>query len=93
MQLKLGIETPQKTTSRYSVVALCNKCGGMHEMGVSITLREGPSTRQSICAAYKDRSVPPNVASLANVSATCPATGRGFTQKDNQQIFLVPAEN
>jgi hypothetical protein len=93
MQLKLGIETPQKTTSRYSVVALCNKCGGMHDMGVAITLKEGPTTRQSICAIYKDRSVPQNLANLANVSVTCPVTGRGFTQKDDRQIFLVPAEN
>jgi len=25
-------------------------------------------------------------------SATSPATGRGFTQEDNHQIFLVPAK-
>jgi hypothetical protein len=92
MQLKLGIEGTQKPTDRYSVIAFCNKCGGMHDMGVSIILSDGPGKRQSICDAYKNKNLPQTLANLPNVSVTCPATGRGFTQKDDHQIFLVPVE-
>jgi hypothetical protein len=92
MQLKLGIEGMQKSMARYSVSAFCNKCGGMHDMGLSIMLSDGPGKRQSLCDAYKNKNIPQTLANLPNVSVTCPATGRGFTQKDEHQIFLVPAE-
>jgi hypothetical protein len=92
MQLKLGIEGTQKPIARYSVIAFCNKCGGTHDMGVLIMLSDGPGKKQSICDAYKNKKIPPTLANLPNVSVTCPATGRGFTQKDDHQIFLVPAE-
>jgi hypothetical protein len=98
MQLKLGMEqarssSAEKAMTRYTVIAFCNKCGGMHDTGVSIMLKDGPAKRQSICEAYKEKSVPQSLANLSNVSITCPTTGRGFTQKDDHQIFLVPAES
>jgi len=98
MQLKLGIKdatppTPNNSAAQYSIFALCNKCGGTHNMGVSVILKDGPVEKQSIGNVYEDRNLPESLAKLSGMSTTCPATGRGSTQKDNHQIFLVPAKN
>jgi len=98
MQLKLAIqETPSSTAhnllSQYSIVASCNKCGGMHEMGISVTMENGPTDKQSIGALYDGKSLPKNLANLSQNSVTCPKTGRQSTQRSNHQIFLVPTKN
>ena len=59
-------------------------------MGISVVLEGGPFVKQSIGALYKEKSVPKNLADLANNSITCPKTGRQSTQKNHQHIFLVP---
>ena len=97
MQLKLGIKealpNTDNSTSQYRILVFCNKCGGTHEMGVSIILKDGPVEKQSIGQVYKDRNLPESLAKLSRMSITCPVTGRGSIQKDNHQIFLVPAKN
>jgi hypothetical protein len=81
---------PQK---RYRVLVSCNKCGDLHEMGISVALEDGPVDKQSIGALYKGKTLPKQLADLANNSISCPKTGRQSAQKDTQQIFLVPAKN
>jgi hypothetical protein len=97
MQLKLGIKdappSRKSLAAQYSIVALCNRCGGMHAMGATVLLKDGPIGKQSIGQMYIDKNLPETVAKLSSKSITCPVTGRGFTQKDNQQIFLVPAKD
>jgi hypothetical protein len=60
----------------------------MHDMGVSVIFKDGPVEKQSIGAVYEDRNIPESLAKLSRTGATCQATGRGFTQKDNNQIFF-----
>jgi hypothetical protein len=98
MQLKLGIKeamplTTKNSATQYSIFALCNKCGGTHDMAVNVFLKDGPVEKQSIGQVYKDRNLPESLIKLSSKSVTCPATGRGSTQKDNHQIFLVPVKN
>ena len=97
MQLDLDftarLPNPNDLAVRYRIFALCHKCGGTHDMAVSVLLTDGPVEKQSIGQTYKDRNLPETLANLSSKSVTCPATGRGFTQKDNNQIFLVPATN
>ncbi len=98
MQLKLGIqETPPLTArnsmSQYSIVVSCNKCAGVHEMGISVTMENGPAEKQSIGDLYDGKSLPKNLANLSQNSVTCPKTGRQSTQRNNHQIFLVPTKN
>jgi hypothetical protein len=83
----------RNSATQYSIFALCNKCGGTHDMAVSVLLQDGPVERQSIGLAFKGRNLPESLAKLSHMSTTCPATGRGSIQKDNSQIFLVPAKN
>jgi hypothetical protein len=92
MQLKLGIKEAMQpnrdnSDSQDRVLAFCNKCGGTHDMGVSVNLKDGPVEKQSIGDVYEDGNLPAGLAKLSSMSATCPATGRGFIQKDNHQIF------
>jgi hypothetical protein len=98
MRLKLGIKeamarTAKNSATQYSIFALCNKCGGTHELEVSVILKDGPFEKQSIGRVYKDRNLPESLAKLSCMSITCPATGRRSTQKDNHQIFLVPSKS
>jgi hypothetical protein len=98
MQLKLGLKeaTPpalNNSVARYSIVALCNKCGATHDMANSVILKDGPIEKQSIGDFYDGKSLPMNLADLTSRSVSCPKTGRQSIQKDNHQIFLVPARN
>ena len=98
MQLKLAIQeaspsTAQNPTSRYSIVASCNKCAGLHDMGISVTMENGPAGKQSLGDLYDGKSLPKNLANLTQSSVTCPKTGRQSTQRNNHQIFLVPTKN
>jgi hypothetical protein len=62
-------------------------------MGVSIILKTGLVEKQNIGDVYEDRNLPASLAKLSSTSATCPAMGREFIQKDNHQIFLVTAKD
>jgi hypothetical protein len=98
MQLELGIHDPippstKNLAVRYSLLALCNKCGAMHDMAVSVVLNDGPIQKQSIGHVYNGRTLPKSLADLTSRGVSCPKTGRQSIQKDKDQIFLVPAKN
>jgi hypothetical protein len=45
-QLKLEVgealpSTVSNSTAQYSILVTCNKCAGVHETGISITMEEG----------------------------------------------------
>ena len=82
-----------KNQSQYAVLVSCNKCGGAHDLGISIVMIDGPVEKQSVGDLYRGKTVPKNLADLSNNSVTCPTTGRQSTQKNNYQIFLVPAKD
>lgn len=93
MQLKLSMEDAAATRAkRYGVSVSCNKCDEMHDLGISVTLEDGPSVKQSIAALYDRRPLPKILADLSNSSVTCPKTGRQSTQKNNHHIFLIPSK-
>ncbi len=96
-QLKLDVEealpsTVSKSTAQYNIFISCNKCAGMHETGISITVEDGPREKQSIGNFYSGKNLPKTLATLSNQSFPCPLTGRQFIQKDTKQIFLIPVK-
>ena len=98
MQLKFAIEeappsTAHNSTAQYSIVVSCNKCAGMHETGISVTIENGPAEKQSIGDLYDGKSLPKSLANLTQKSVTCPKTGRQSTQRNQHRIFLVPTKN
>ena len=97
-QLKLGIEkvlasSVHNSIAQYSIFASCNKCAGVHETGISITIEDGPVDKQSIGDFYNGKSLPKTLAGLSNEGFSCPLTGRQFMQKDTKLIFLVPIKD
>jgi hypothetical protein len=97
-QLKLGIEQDLASavlhhSTQYNISATCNKCAGVHETGISITIENGPIDKQSIGDFYNGKNLPKTLAGLSNESFSCPLTGRQFIQKDAKQIFLVPTKD
>jgi hypothetical protein len=94
MQLKLSIgDAATSTEKSYQVFASCNKCGGMHDLGISVTMKDGPLIKQSIAAFYDGKPLPKILSDLSNNSVTCSKTGRQSTQKNNHHIFLVPSKS
>jgi hypothetical protein len=70
MQLKLAIQETSppkvhKSTSQYSIIVSCNKCAGVHEMGLSVRMENSPAGKQSIGDLYDGKSLPKNLANLS----------------------------
>jgi len=78
--------------AKYDVYVFCNECGDVHKMGIRIGLDDGPAKKESIGNVYAGKELPPNIAQLSKNEMTCPKTGKIFTQKDNNQIFIVSVE-
>jgi hypothetical protein len=53
-------------------------------------LNDGPTKKASIGDAYQGKELPHNIANMVDARITCPKTGKWITQKDNNQMFLVP---
>ena len=98
MQVKLRLgealpSTAKNSQAEYRVFVSCNKCGGVHEMGISVVIEDGPFDKQSIGELYNGKTLPKSLEDLTNNSVTCPTTGKQSTQKNNRQIFLVPPKS
>jgi hypothetical protein len=94
MQAKPSLGGAAASTGKsYAVFVSCNKCGEMHDLGVTITMTEGPVAKQSIASLYDGKTLPKIISDLSSNSVTCPKTGRQSVQKDNHHIFLVPPKD
>jgi hypothetical protein len=76
--------------AKYSVEFFCDECGEVHPLGISIRLDDGPVEKESIGDSYAGIELPSSVATLRGNMATCPNTGKLTSQKDNNQVYLVP---
>lgn len=78
--------------TRYMVCVFCDDCSDVHSLPLKIRLDDGPVERQSVGDAFQGKRVPAKLAKLARFVVRCPRTGKSFVQKDNDRVFLVPAE-
>jgi hypothetical protein len=74
----------------YAVHFFCDECSGVHPLGISIGLDDGPADKTSINDVYQGKEIDPMIVNMQNNSTNCPVTGRMTSQKDNNQVFLVP---
>jgi hypothetical protein len=94
MQLKLSIGDPATANGRsYGVSVSCNKCGGTHDLAVSVTMTDGPIVKQSIASLFDGKALPKVLSDLSGNSVTCPTTGRQSNQRNSHHIFLVPPKS
>jgi hypothetical protein len=80
--------------AQYVLFVFCKVCAGVHEIGITVTLTDGPSERQSIGHAYtyQGKRIPPKLGFLLHNSIICTKSGTSFVQEDPSQMFLVPFE-
>jgi hypothetical protein len=76
--------------AKYSTYFFCDECSQVHPLGINRTLDDGPSAKASIGDTYSGKELPPQVAQLMGNMTKCPSTGKLTSQKDNDQVFLVP---
>ena len=76
--------------AQYSVHFFCDECGQVHPLGISITLDDGPAEKESIGNLYAGKELPQKIATLTGNMTNCPKTGKLTSQKNNDQVFLVP---
>ena len=94
MQPKVSnAETAPSDGKTYGVCVSCNKCGGIHDLGVFVTLTDGPMVQQSIASLFEGKILPKVLSDLSETSVTCPKTGRQSIQKNSHHIFLVPPKS
>jgi hypothetical protein len=74
----------------YSVVFFCDEFSEVHELGISISLDDGPAKKESIRDFYDGKELNPSVATLIQNRTVCPNTGRLTQQQDNNQVYLMP---
>jgi len=74
---------------RCKIFVSCNKCGRIHDTGISLVMQHGPVHKKSLADLYK-RKVPKPLKKLSRTIVTCPWTGKQSLQTDNRRIFLVP---
>jgi hypothetical protein len=72
----------------YNVCAVCNACGDLHTTGITISLNEGPASKQSIEDAFASKDPPPNIAELKEKRVHCPKIGRQYAQSVGQREEL-----
>ena len=92
MQLKLAIEgaipsAAHNSTTQYNIVVTCNKCAGLHEMEISVTMENGPVDKRSIGDLYDERSLPKSLANLTGTSISCPRQGDSLRRKTSTKSF------
>lgn len=77
----------------YGVYFFCNECSDVHPLGISINLNDGPAKKESINDVYDGKELPKEIATLSNNKTICPKTRKLTSQKDNNQVFLVPVSD
>lgn len=77
--------------AQYSVYIFCDECSQPHPGMISVHLDNPNLDKATIGDVYAGRDLPPEIVMMQNNYYTCPNTGRTFTQKDNDQVFLVTA--
>jgi hypothetical protein len=73
----------------YTPFVFCNECSKPHAAPILIKLEEEIAPDQSIANIYDGRELPTALMTLTNNQFKCPTTGKMYTQKDNNQVFLV----
>ena len=79
--------------AKYSVYFFCDECSQVHPLGILIDLNDGPVKKESIGDTYAGKELPPQIVTLIGNMTNCPNTGKLTSQKDNNQVFLVPASD
>ena len=79
--------------AKYSVYFFCDECSQVHPLGILVNLNDGPVKRESIGDTYAGKALPPQIATLIGNMTNCPNTGKLTSQKDNNQVFLVPVSD
>jgi hypothetical protein len=79
--------------SLYDIYVYCNECRNEHPMGMIYCIEHGPAEKLSLGGIYQGTPLPPQAQAVEVHKTLCPKTGKGFTQKDRKQIFLVPTSS
>jgi hypothetical protein len=80
--------TAKKSRAQYRVFVSCNRCGGEHEMEISVVMEDGPSDKQSISNLYDGKTLPQNLADLTNkIASPAPRQGGNPLRKTTTTSF------
>jgi hypothetical protein len=76
--------------TRYSILAFCSYCDRTHPARLTITLKDGPTKKATVAEAYKDTTLPSNLAKLLKNAILCPESANSVMLNDRNKVYLVP---
>jgi hypothetical protein len=76
--------------TQYSILAFCSYCDRTHPARLTITLKDGPTKKATVAEAYKDATLPSNLAKVLKNAILCPESADSVTLNDRKKVYLVP---
>jgi hypothetical protein len=55
-------------------------------------LDNGPTKKETVAGAYKDKPLPRNLVKLLGNAVLCPETAKSLDLKDSSKVYLAPIE-
>src|SRR6266404_7953052 len=89
LKLPIGEAVPSAKHSRakYQVFVSCNKCGGLHDTGISVVIEDGPLDKQSIGDLYNGKTLPKASQTLKTIASPVPRQGGNPHKKTTTKYF------
>jgi hypothetical protein len=76
--------------ARYSILAFCSYCDRTHPARLTIALKDGPTKKATVAEAFKDATLPSNLARLLKNAILCPESANSVMLNDRNKVYLVP---
>jgi hypothetical protein len=78
--------------ARYSLFIFCDECCRVHSTRITLNLDNGPTKKETVAGAYKDKPLPRNLVKLLGNAVLCPETAKSLDLKDSSKVYLAPIE-
>jgi hypothetical protein len=76
--------------TRYSILSFCSYCDRTHPARLTVTLEDGPTKKATVAEAYKNNTLPSNLAKLLRNAILCPESANSVMLNDRNKVYLVP---
>jgi hypothetical protein len=78
--------------AQYRILVFCTDCDRTHPVRATLLLDDGPTEKATVADAYKDKTLPFELAKLLKKDILCPELAKSVTLEDADKVYLVPID-